>query len=226
RVAASYVLAIAGVGMYFGLSRNDQSRSAVNILLGAGLLFLGMAMLQAGAAPLRDVLIKEGVVDFVATAIWLSMLFGAVLTMACQSSTVAGAIAVAAINIGLIDFHGACWMIYGANLGSAINHYLLARSYEGEGRQIALMQCVQKVAGFTGLLLALAAGAIAQQPLIDMAAEWISSTQPGKVAAVFLAYQLVGSIACTVGLEPILRILHRMSPRSALQEISKPAFLL
>src|SRR5262249_51846713 len=59
RVAASYVVALAGVGMYFGLSRNDQSRNVINILLGAGLLFFGMSMLKSGTAPLRDMLIQE-----------------------------------------------------------------------------------------------------------------------------------------------------------------------
>jgi phosphate:Na+ symporter len=226
RVAASYVLAIAGVGIYFGLSRNDQSRSAVNILLGAGLLFLGLEMLKSGAGPLRDVLIKEGVVDFVATATWLSMLFGCVLTMVCQSSTVVGAIAVAATNIGLIDFNGACWLIYGANLGSAFNHYLLARSYEGDARQVALMQCFQKIAGFAALLAALAVGAAIQQPLVDLAARLVSNAPAGQVAAVFLAYQLAGSLACTVAFQPLSRLLERLAPQSPLQEMSKPAFLL
>ncbi len=226
RVAASYVLAIAGIGIYFGLSRSDQSRSAINILLGAGLLFLGMEMLKSGAAPLRDFLIKEGVIDFVATATWLSMLFGAALTAVCQSSTIVGAIAVAATNIGLIDFNGACWLIYGANLGSAFNHYLLARGYEGEARQVALMQCFQKVAGFAGLLLALVVGTVIQQPVIDMAAGLVSNTAAGKVAAVFLAYQLIGSLTCTVASRPLLRLLGRLAPRSPLQEMSKPAFLL
>jgi len=226
RVAASYILAVAGVGIYFGLSRNDQSRSAVSILLGAGLLFLGIEMLKSGAGPLRDMLIKEGVVDFVATATWLSMLFGCLLTMLCQSSTVVGAIAVAATNIGLIDFSGACWLIYGANLGSAANHYLLARSYEGEARQVALMQCFQKIAGFAGLLVALAIGVAIQQPVVDLAAGLVSSTAAGKVAAVFLAYQLVGSLTCTVAFQPLCRLLQRLAPRSPLQEMSKPAFLL
>lgn len=226
RVAASYVLAIAGIGIYFGLSRNDQSRSAINILLGAGLLFLGMEMLKSGAGPLRDLLIKEGVVDYVATATWLSMLFGAALTAVCQSSTVVGAIAVAATNIGLIDFHGACWLIYGANLGSAFNHYLLARGYEGEARQVALMQCFQKVAGFVGLLLALTVGMVIQEPVIDIAAGLVSNTPAGKVAAVFLAYQLIGSLTCTIAFQPLLHLLGHIAPRSPLQEMSKPQFLL
>src|SRR5262245_19423379 len=225
-VAASYVLAIAGGGIYFGVSRNNQSRNAVNILLGAGLLFLGMEMLKSGAAPLRDALVKEGVVDFVATATWLSMLLGGVLTVACQSSSVIGAIAVAATNIGLVDFNGACWMVYGANLGSAFNHYLLARGYEGEARQVALMQCFQKVAGFAGLLLVFAAGLIIQRPVIDLAAGFFANAPAGQVAAVFLAYQLVGSLTCTLAFQPLLLLLERMAPRSRLQEMSKPAFLL
>jgi phosphate:Na+ symporter len=226
RIAASYVVALAGIGIYFGLSRSDQSRNAINILLGVGFLFLGLEMLKSGAAPLRDMLMREGLIELVAGTAWLAMLFGGVLTLMCQSSSVAGAIAVAATNIGLVDFSGACWMIYGANLGSAVNHYLLATGYRGEARQIALMQALQKLAGFAAVLIVLTLGAILQQPLIEQATAAVADTTASRVAWVFLTYQLLGSLACTLAFEPLLRLFRRLAPPSPLQEMSKPAFLL
>ena len=207
-------------------SRNDQSRSVINILLGVGLLFLGIEMLKSGAVPLRDILIQDGFVAAVSGAAGIAMLFGAILTVICQSSSIAGAITVAATNIGLIDFNIACWIIYGANLGSAFNHYLLATSYHGEARQIALMQTIQKLAGFLGMLVLLAVGAVVQQPLVERAAAMMASDPGGQIAWVFLVYQIIGSLACTLGFAPLLRLLWHLAPQSPFQEMSKAAFLV
>ncbi len=226
RIAASYLVAIAGIGIYYGLSRNDQSRSVINILLGIGLLFLGIEMLNSGAVPLRDILIQDGSVAAVSGAAGFAMLFGAILTVICQSSSIAGAITVAATNIGPIDFKIACWIIYGANLGSAFNHYLLATSYHGEARQIALMQTIQKLAGFLGMLVLLAVSAVVQQPLVERAATMMASDPGGQIAWVFLVYQIIGSLACTLGFAPLLRLLWRLAPQSPFQEMSKAAFLV
>jgi phosphate:Na+ symporter len=226
RIAASYVVALASFAVYFGLVRSDRMRHAVNTLLGAGLLFLGMEMLKSGAGPLRDLLIADGVIQFAAGLPLMLVVLGAALTFLCQSSTVAGAIAVAAVNIGLIGFSGACWLVYGANLGSAANHYLLAAGMRGEARQIALMQIVQKLGGFAGVLVMLLAGTVAGRPLIEMAADLLATTAGGKVAWVFLFYQVVGSITCTLAFAPLLRILERMAPPTRLQELSRPAFLI
>jgi phosphate:Na+ symporter len=202
------------------------SRNAINILLGAGLLFFGIGMLKSGTAPLRDILIQDGVLAFVASSIWLLALFGGVLTILCQSSSVAGAIAVAATTIGLLDFGSACWVVFGANLGAAVNQYLLARVHSGELRQISLMQVLQKLFGFLAVLVLLAIGTFWGQPPIERAASAMAGTVAGQVAWVFLAYQVVGALVCTVAFEPILSILRRLAPSSPLQEMSKPAFLL
>jgi len=164
RVAASYIVALAGIGIYFGFSRSDQSSKAINILLGAGLLFFGIGMIKSGTEPLREILINEGVVAYVSNAAWLAVLFGAGLTLICQSSSIAGAVAVAATTIGLINFGAACWIIYGANLGSAFNHYVMGLGHQGELRQISLMQVLQKVCGFAVILLILVASFLLDQP--------------------------------------------------------------
>jgi phosphate:Na+ symporter len=226
RIAASYAVAIAGFAIYFGIIRSDRMRHAVNTLLGAGLLFLGLETLKSGAGPLRDLLVVDGVVQYAAGAPILLFIFGAALTFLCQSSTVSSAISVAAVNIGLIDFSSACWLVYGANLGSAANHYLLAASLNGEGRQIALMQGVQKLAGFAGILAVIIAGAVVGRPLIEMAASSVASTAGGKVAWVFLFYQSFGSLICTIAFKPLTAILEKMAPPTKLQELSKPAFLI
>ena len=226
RIGASYVVALAGFAIYFGMLRDERMRHVVNTLLGAGLLFLGLGMLKSGAGPMRDVLVADGIMQYAAGSPPLLFLFGTALTILCQSSTVTSAIAVAAVDIGLIDFSGACLLVYGANLGSIFNHYLLVASLSGEGRQIALMQIMQKLGGFAAVLVITAAGIAVGLPLVDLATSALATTAGGKVAWVFLFFQAFGALACTVAFTPILALLERLSPPTRLQEMSRPVFLV
>jgi phosphate:Na+ symporter len=226
RVAASYAVAIAGFAIYFGFMRTDRRRHVLHTLLGGGLLFLGLEMVKSGAGPIRDLLIEDGAVQAAARAPVLLFAFGTGLTLLCQSATVTTAIAVAAVNIGLTDFSGACLLVYGANLGSLINYYLLAASMSGEPRQITSMQVAQKIAGFVGILPVVVAELVTGRPFFELAAGVFSATVGGKVALLYLYYQAMGCLLCTIGFTPLVALIERLSPPTKLQELSRPAFLV
>lgn len=226
RLAASYLVALAGLGVYFGLDRNDHARHAIGTLLGLGLLFIGMQGLKSGTEPLRDLMLQNGYMAAAATHPVALLAIGIGLSFVCQSSSVAGALSVAATGAGLVDLSGAAWIVYGANLGSGANYLLFARTHTGEAAQIAMMQCVQKFVGFAVVLAIVAAGALTHLNLIDQAATSLAHTTSGQVAWIFLFYQVVGSGLCTLFLAHILPVLERMAPPSILQELSRPAFLI
>jgi phosphate:Na+ symporter len=226
RLAASYLVVLTGCAVYFGFDRNDRVRFAIGTLLGLGLLFLGMQTIKSGAEPLRDYLLEGGFIASIAKEPGLLLLVGVGLSLACQSSSVAGALAVAGSSAGLVDLSGACWLIYGANLGSGFNFVLLAKAHRGEAAQIALMQAVQKFAGFAVALLFVAVGALIGRPLIENGVASLSASLSAQVAWVFLLYQLAGSSVCTALVGPIIALLERAAPPSKLQELSKPAYLI
>jgi len=226
RLAASYLVAITGCSVYFGFDRNDRVRFAIGTLLGLGLLFLGMQTMKTGAGPLRDLLVADGVLGSASKSPALLLVLGAGLSLLCQSSSVAGALAVAGSSAGLVDLSGACWLVYGANLGSGANYLLLAKAHRGEAAQIALMQVVQKVSGFAVVLAIIGVEWITDTRLIESSAMALSSSLTGQVAWVFLFTQLAGSTVCTAISVPLVSILERLSPPSKLQELSKPAYLI
>ncbi len=226
RLAASYLVVLTGTSVYFKLDRNDRVRFVIGTLLGLGLLFLGMQMLKTGAEPLRDYLMEHGVIARAAKSPPLMLLIGAGLSLLCQSSSVAGALAVAGTGAGLIDLTGACWLIYGANLGSGFNFALFAKAHHGEAAQIALMQAAQKLAGFVVVLALLVVGYLTGRSLIEGSIASLSGSLSGQVAWVFLFYQIAGSAVCTVFAGSIITMLERAAPPSDLQELSKPAYLI
>ncbi|HVZ51333.1 MAG TPA: Na/Pi symporter [Pseudolabrys sp.] len=226
RLAASYLVALAGMGVYFGLDRSDRARHIIGTLLGLGLLFIGMQSLKSGTEPLRDYVLQGGFMATAATHPIALFAIGVALSFICQSSSVAAALAVAATGAGFLDLTGAAWIVYGANLGSGANYILLARGHSGEAAQIALMQCMQKCAGFAVVVIVLAVGALMHANPIDDAATALARTTSGQLAWVFLLYQIAGSGLCTLLLGRILPILERLAPPSLLQELSRPVYLI
>jgi phosphate:Na+ symporter len=226
RLAASYLVALGGGAVYFGVGRDDRVRHAVRALLGLGLLFLGIQTIDAGVDPLRDLLLSGGVFAMAAKSTACLLLMGAALSLACQSSSVAGALAVAATASGLVDLTNASWLVYGANLGAAANYAMLARTHRGEAAQIALMQVAQKLAGFAIVLILVVFEHVTGRLLIEDAVTSFARSPSGQVAWLFLCYQLAGSSICTIFVGQIIPVLARLAPPSELQELSKPEFLV
>jgi phosphate:Na+ symporter len=225
RIGASYVIAAAGFSLYFGINNGGRTRHLTATLLGIGLLFLGIEMLKSGAPPLRDFIIREGIFTEASRNPIILLIFGAVLTIFCQSSTVTGAIAVTATNIALIDFNGACILIYGANLGSAANHLFRAHNLRSDERQVALMQALQKLVGFLALMGVTAVEATTGHDILQPAVKVLDNNLAGQVAWVFLLYQIVGSIVCSLWMGHLITLLERMAPPSHLEMLARPAYL-
>jgi phosphate:Na+ symporter len=225
RIGASYIVALAGFAIYFGIDRADQVRHLVGTFLGIGLLFLGIETLKSGAEPLRDFIVQQGILTEAARYPIILLLLGLVVTLLSQSSTVTGAIAVTAANIGLVDLAGASLLVYGANLGSGLSHALLARSLKQDGRQIALMQALQKLFGFLFMMAVLAIEVVLGRPLLEPAIQALAGDVPGQVAWVFLIYQIAGSSLCALFQAPLVSWLEQLFPPSKLEMLAKPAFL-
>ena len=225
RIGASYIIALAGFAIYLGIDRADQIRHLIATFLGIGLLFLGIEMLKSGAGPLRDVIVGDGILAAAVHYPILLLVLGIGLTVISQSSTVTGAITVTAANIGLLDLPGACLLVYGANLGSGISHLVLARGLKDEGRQIALMQALQKLFGFLAVVVVLTIEWASGRAILAPAVGALSDTVPGQVAWVFLFYQLAGSTICSLLLPRLIVLLERLMPPSKSEMLAKPMFL-
>lgn len=226
KIAASYLVALAGFAVYFGFEQTDRTRHVIGTLLGIGLLFLGLDGLKTGAVPLRDFLMADGIIASIAGAPLLLLVAGIGLTIVSQSSTVVGAIAVASTGAGIFDLPSACWLIYGANLGAGLNHVFLAKSMRGDAAQIALIQVVQKFSGFFGILAIMGVELAVGREFLYAETTYFAVHESGRVAIIFVFYQIIGSLFCTVFLKQIIAILEKISPPSLLQELSKPMYLI
>ncbi len=220
-VAVAYVLALAGAALYFDLNLSERVRHAVMALLGAAMLFLGMEMLRLGSDPLKSWLMARHLLMHGQAHPFAPLLVGAGLAVLTQSSTVAGAIAVALVRVGVFDLETAMVLLTGAGAGSAANYAILARRGEAVGQHILLFQAAQKLFGATllGAVLLAPGGATALFERLD-------DTPAGQFARAFLIVQIGGSLACTILQGPLQALFARIAPPSGTEALGRPAFLV
>ena len=219
--AVAAALVIAGGALYFDFKLSDRLRHGVHVLLGVGLLFLGMEMLNLASDPLRVWLVRGGLLAKGENVVILLVL-GLVLAAITQSSTVAGAFAVAVVRTGIFDLDAASALLVGASLGSAINYGVPGWQGESVGRQVMLFQTAQKLfgAGLLTLLLLFTSG----RPETIFAGYPISPA--AAFAVVFVVVQIGGSLICTFCYRPLSRLLARMAPPREDEVLGRPAYLL
>lgn len=118
---ADAALPILGIGALLWLVAKGRTRSLGAVLAGFGLLFTGIAYMQAG---------MEGVTwNFTAFtgpgSQWVLAGIGVVMTIVMQSSSAAAATTLVALNAGSLTFEQGCAMIVGQSIGTTATTALM-----------------------------------------------------------------------------------------------------
>ena len=219
--AVACALAVVGGVLYFDFKLSERLRHGVHVLLGVGLLFLGMETLNVASAPLRAWLSGEGLLTK-GENIAILLALGLVLAAVTQSSTVAGAFAVALIRAGVFDLGQALALLVGASVGSAINYGIPGWNGEAVGRRVMLFQAAQKL--FGAVLLTLLLLVTVGRPQSVLGGSLISA--PAAFAWIFLAIQVGGSLTCTLLYDPLTELFGKLAPPKESEVLARPAYLL
>ncbi|CAA0098343.1 Uncharacterised protein [Starkeya nomas] len=222
--AAGIVIGVVGFITYFRLVRGDRMRNALEAALGAALLLFGMHLVSIAVGPMREALMHHPWWDAAVANPWLLALIGAGFSMLAQSSSVAAALAVAAVGTGLLDFGAALPLIAGANAAGTINNAVLIPGETSTGRVVFSLQVVQKLGG--SVLLAALAVFAAYRP--DYVEQVLGSAQDvgAELALIFLAAQVGGSVIAALLEGATRRTVARLLPMNVAETLSQPAFLM
>lgn len=101
-------------------SRRRRWVNGGTLLLGAGLVFFGLHLMESGFAPLKDNTLIHGLGRHFLSWRVPAMLLGALLAFLMQSSSAAIGIVIAVAGSGLIGFNTAVAMVVGESLGSSL----------------------------------------------------------------------------------------------------------
>ncbi len=169
-------LPMVGVGMFMKLlSKREKVRYWGDFLLGFGLLFYGMLIMQSGVMPLREASWTTDIFVYFSKTPVLGVLVGAVMTMIFQSSSATVGLVIALASTGVVDFPGAAALVLGDNIGTTITAQLASIGTSVSARRVARSHFLFNLFGVCVVLIIF--------PYFVQFVDFITPGDPSRVAA-------------------------------------------
>jgi len=144
-------LPMIGVALPLIFMKKPKIRYAGEFLIGVSLLFLGLMYLQQSVPDVKsNPEMFEFINRFTGLGVFsmlVFILFGTLLTIMVQSSSVAGAITITMAFQGWIDYPSACAIILGENIGTTITANLAAISGSVNAKRAARAHLIFNLIG-------------------------------------------------------------------------------
>ncbi len=221
QIVAFDVLALSGAMVVGGfVASRWRSRPAVaqagGSLLGLGLIFLGMDLMGAAAAPLRDEpLLTDALAGGAAPLV--ALLLGLVFTAVVQSSSATVGIVVVLASQGLVDLPTAIAVALGAKIGTSVTAAAAALGHGATARRVATFHVLFNLGGamlWLPLIGPLAAVATAVSPAAPELAGTarLAAEVPRQLANAFTLLTAVNLLLVLPFVRPLARGLERLIP--------------
>ena len=139
------VVAFIGCIFYVFL-RNAKKKNIGQIMLGFGILFTGMSLMDTGVAPLKESAMFQNLFVSMSNPI-LGVLVGLVATVIIQSSSASVGILQALSSTGLVTFGSAIPIILGAHIGTAFTPLLTIGGSSKDGKRAAFIHLYFNIIG-------------------------------------------------------------------------------
>ena len=145
---------VAFIGcIFYVFIRNAKKKNIGQIMLGFGILFTGMSLMDTGVSPLRESAAFQELFVSMTNPI-LGVLVGVVVTVIIQSSSASVGILQALSSTGLVTFGSAIPIILGAHIGTAFTPLLTIGGSSKDGKRAALIHLYFNIIGSVVLLAA------------------------------------------------------------------------
>jgi phosphate:Na+ symporter len=209
-------LPLLGVGAFLWLITKGKLRSFGAILAGFGLLFTGIAYLQAGMEGIEWNL--DDIAGHGPGAMWILAGIGVAMTIVMQSSSAAAATTLVALHAGSLTFEQGCAMIVGQSVGSAATTALVAIGGNLAVRRSALAHVTfSTIVGVLGMLFL--------GPL-TAAADWVGALLDDPDGVLALAafssiFKLAGIVVFYPWLDRFSQLIVRISGAGSESPVSR-----
>ncbi|MEX2222605.1 MAG: Na/Pi cotransporter family protein [Candidatus Rokuibacteriota bacterium] len=142
----SLLLVGVGFAMTF-FARRGLVKSLGQVILGFGLIFLGMKVMNDGLAPLTENELTRQVLVALADNTFLSLLVGAVLSASMASSAATIGLTLSLGHQGLLPLGAAIPVVLGANIGTCATALAASLRSSSDARRVAVAHIAFKVLG-------------------------------------------------------------------------------
>lgn len=224
RLVALYVVGAAGLAIASDRVAGDFRRLAASVF-GVGMIFLGLGMLVAAAAPLGEHPWFSEMMQWSVGSLLLTFLVAALLTVVVQSGAAVCVLGISMATLGVLTVDQTIMLLYGVTFGSALILYLLSMNLAGRSRQVAMCQvglnvliCVVAV---PALFLELELGV----PLLKALVLSLDQGLGQQMAIALLLVNLLGALALLAVVGPVERVFAKLWPATATEELEETEFL-
>jgi phosphate:Na+ symporter len=188
-----YALYILVIGLVMQkITRSQKLRYMGQVVMGFGMLFFGMGLMAAAAAPLHESPAAMHIFAFLAEhPIW-NLLFAAIFTSIIQTSAATIGIAIALSFSGVLTFEAAIPIVLGANVGTCITACLSCFGMGVPGRRVAIAHVMIKVIGVALVFPFISQAATLIDKLSAYLGESLMFVMPtsGKIALTHLLFNI------------------------------------
>lgn len=219
---SSIALPIMGLALPLIFARQTKLRNLGEFCMGFGLLFLGLMFLKDSVPDIRN---NPEALEFISSftgygigSVLMFFVFGTLLTIVVQSSSVAGAITLTMAFKGWIDYPSACAIILGENVGTTITANLAALGGNNEAKRAARVHLLFNLIGVVWCIALF-------NPLTDLV-DWLVPGNAADATAIPLhmaAFHTLFNICNTALLIGFVSQLGRLAGRLVKSGVSGPA---
>lgn len=185
------------------MSKKQSLKDKMGILIGLGILFMGMTLMESSFAPLSESE-EFGRVFTLFENPFLGVLVGMAVTILLQSSSASVGVLQATSSTGLVTFSMAAPIVIGANLGKCVTVLLASIGVNKDAKRAVAVDVTMCIAGSALFLAAI----YLYQGLIGFSF-WEDSVNRGGVANF---HTLFNVIVCLVML-PLMNVLIGLSKK-------------
>ena len=188
------VLLIGGALLFFkGKAR--RTRQSGRALVGLGLIFVSLQMLEQATAPLSDSDLLPAVVTYLASDPLTALIAGAALAWLFHSSVATILLLIVLASHGVVPFAAAAPLLLGANIGTAIGPFVLTRGAGLAARRLMAGNLLFRIAGAAVALIALEFGGAALASGFEPAQQLVGLHLAFNAVLVVAGLPLVGVVA-------------------------------
>ena len=208
------LIAFAGVVLVVFVKK-PQLQHIGQIFAGLGVLFIGMDMMSAAMAPLRE---SEAFVSIMSNFSnpLLGILAGMIFTAIIQSSSASVGILQALANSGVIAYANSVFVLFGQNIGTCITAVLAAIGTTRNAKRATIIHLMFNIIGtilFTALFLIFPIASIIDGSLVPPGAfgSFLSSVLPTTPAGQIAITHTTFNITTTLLLLPLGNYLAKLA---------------
>lgn len=218
-----FVLGIAGISFTF--DRLSEFRSAASAIFGVGLVFFGLKMLQGGVVPITQEPWFASMLTLAGASYLVPLVVASILTVLAQSSTSVVLLIITLATAGGLSFEQAMMGIYGANLGSSLQNYLLSSSLTGRPKQVVMFQISFNIIGAAVLLPMFVLERTTHLPLVETMVQTVADALPTQLALVQVSFNVISALVMNLLLHSVRAVLATRFPSLPDEDDAEPAFI-